>query len=75
MLAHTSVYSTSASVAAFAASSVIRTLPPVSAAIASARCTTCGIGSNPTGEAIRTCIPAFAPASRSECATLLPSPR
>ena len=32
------------------------------------------IGSNPTGVATRTVIAAFAPASSSECATLLPSP-
>ena len=51
-----------------------RSQPPVSAAISSARSTTCGIGSNPTGVATRTVIAALAPASSSECATLLPSP-
>ena len=61
--------------AAAAASSVVTISPPVSAAISVARCTTCGIGSNPGGVAIRTVMPAFAPASRSECATLFPSPR
>ena len=37
---------------------VIATAPPVSAAISSARCTTCGMGSNPGGVATRTVMPA-----------------
>ena len=57
------------------ASSVVTISQPVSAAISAARCTTCGIGSNPGGVATRTVMPAFAPASSSECATLFPSPR
>jgi hypothetical protein len=72
MLAQTSVYSTSAPVAASIASWKTSTDPPVSAAISAARFTTCGIGSNPGGVAMRTCMPAFAPASNNECATLLP---
>jgi len=75
MLAHTSVYRTSASREASIGSCVIVTLPPVSRAMSDARCTTCGIGSNPGGVPARTCIPDLAPPSSNECVTLLPSPR
>ena len=75
MLAHTSVYEHVGALGRQLRVVEQLTLPPVSAAISLARCTTCGIGSNPGGVATRTCIPAFAPARSSECATLLPSPR
>lgn len=70
-----SVASTSASRTAWAGSVSTRTDPPVSAAIWAACSTTAASGANPAGPAIRTCIPAVAPASRYDCAMLFaPSP-
>ena len=75
MLAHTSVYSTSAPEHASAGSLSSSTAPPVCVAISRARCTTCGMGSKPGGVATRIRMPTFAQPSRSEWVTLLPSPR
>ena len=59
-----SVATTSHSATASLAEVVISTLPPVRAAIASARATITGSGWKPAGAPIRTCRPAVAPPSR-----------
>ncbi len=60
----TSVSRKSASLTASATSSVIRIVAPVSAAVSSASLTISSRGQSDFGDAIRTCMPSFAPPTR-----------